>query len=385
MKKTILFVHQSAEMYGSDKVLLALVAGLDTNQYYPIVLLPTTGPLELELKEVGVECHVLSITRLSRATLSFLGLLNLPFSLIRSVKAFDLALKGKKIDLVHSNTLAVLSGLAWARWHRVPHVWHVHEIILRPKIVRKIYARLLSWFADCVVCISHATEANLLQDNPKLSNKIRVVWNGLTRQTGVDVEAVHIYRANLGIRDDEVLIALVGRINRWKGQGLLVQAVEQLWHQGVHNLKIVIVGSAPDGQSHFLDDLQKTINDSPARQCFILQKFTSDVWTVWDACDIAVIPSTEPEPFGMVALEAMVSKKPVVAANHGGLAEIVIDNETGFLVPPVNAAELANAIKRLAQDASLRQKMGQDGYLRYLQEFTLERYVDNMSKVYNLL
>jgi glycosyltransferase involved in cell wall biosynthesis len=382
MSKNILFVHQSAEMYGSDKVLLALVAGLNHDLYYPIVLLPISGPLELEMNAAGIECHVLPISRLSRATLSVQGMLGLPISLIRSVCAFNSVLKGRKIDLVHSNTLAVLSGMVWARLHRVPHVWHVHEIILRPQIVRKIYAWLLGWFADGVICISHATETNLLQDNPKLANKIHVVWNGLLRNKEKDAEAVRRYRNDLDIQNDEILIALVGRINRWKGQGILVKAVEQLWQQGFRNLKVVIVGSAPEGQAHFLDTLQDVINASPAKQCFVLQTFTSDVWTVWDACDIAVIPSTEPEPFGMVALEAMAAAKPVIAANHGGLAEIVVDNETGFLVGPEDVLELANAIKHLAVDAPLRQQMGKAGQLRYLNEFTLDRYVYNISNFY---
>ena len=382
MKKTILFVHQSAEMYGSDKVLLALVSGLDSNTYYPIVLLPAHGPLASELHAARIEYHILPISRLSRATLSLRGLIDLPISLIRSVKAFNRVLKDRKVDLVHSNTLAVLSGMVWARWHSVPHVWHVHEIILRPQIVRKIYTWLLSEFADGIICISRATEANLLQDKPELANKIQLVWNGLLRQNEVDTEAVSQYKNDLGLQHDEILIALVGRINRWKGQVLLVEAIGLLWEQGVRNLKVVIVGSAPDGQSHFLDTLQNAIDASPAKSCFVLQTFTANVWTVWDACDIAAIPSTEPEPFGMVALEAIASAKPVIAANHGGLAEIVINNETGFLVPPVDALALANAIKNLAVNADLRKQMGIAGQLRYHNEFTLDRYIDKMSKAY---
>jgi glycosyltransferase involved in cell wall biosynthesis len=103
---------------------------------------------------------------------------------------------------------------------------------------------------------------------------------------------------------------------------------------------------------------------------------------VWDASDIAVIPSTEPEPFGMVALEAMAAVKPVIAANHGGLAEIVVEGETGFLVTPGSAIELAEAIKLLVADAPLRKRMGVAGELRYSKKFTLDRYVENMVRVY---
>lgn len=378
----ILFVHQSADLYGSDRVLLALVAKLDRNRYHPIVFLPVDGPLAVEFAGLGIECHVLPISRLSRATLSLRGLLGLPVSLIQSIRAFDRVLKGRHIDLVHSNTLAVLSGAIWARWYRVPHVWHVHEIILHPKFVRKVYAVLLSWFADRIICVSHATKENLLQDNSALASKIQVVWNGLTRDSSMDADAVRQYRKQLSMQEGDILVALLGRINRLKGQRLLVDAAGILWQQGVRNLRFVIVGSVVPGQEHFLSALQLAIGESPAKQCFVLQPFTHDVWLVLDACDIAVIPSIDPESFGMVALEAMAASKPVIAANHGGLAEIVMDGKTGFLVPPSNALALADAIKHLAADAHLRQQMGEAGQLRYLSEFTLDRHVANMTKVY---
>lgn len=382
MKKIILFVHQSADLYGSDRVLLALVSKLDREKYHPIVLLPLDGPLVTELAIADIEYHVLPITCLSRATLSFLGLLCLPANLIKSIRAINHALKGRHIDLVHSNTLAVLSGAIWARYYRVRHVWHVHEIILQPKWVRKVYALLLSWFADCIICISQATKVNLLQDKPALDNKIQVVWNGFARGVNMDVDAVRQYRHSIDVRDDEVLVALVGRINRWKGQNLLVEAAELLWQQDIRQVKFLIVGSAPDGQQNFLQTLQQNISESPAKQRFVLKSFTQDITLVWDACDIAVIPSTEPEPFGMVALEAMAASKPVIAANHGGLSEIVLQGETGLLVSPCDTLALALAIKQLAADNNLRRQMGESGLLRYRSEYTLDRHVENMSRIY---
>lgn len=383
MKKTILYVHQSADLYGSDRVLLALVSKLDKEKFLPIVLLPVDGPLRNELEAAGIECHVIVITRLARATLTVRGLLRLPNDLFHSLRAISGVLKGRKVDLVHSNTLAVLSGPLWARWHRVPHVWHVHEIIVKPVFVRKAYSYLLNWFADCIICVSHATKANLVQDQPALAKKIEVVWNGLERSSAVDAHAVRIYREQLKVGEGDVLVALVGRINRWKGQTLLVEAASLLWEQKVRNIRYLFVGSAPDGQGHFLEELQHGINQSPAQAVFTVQGFTNSLSTVWDACDIAVIPSTEPEPFGMVALEAMAAAKPIVAANHGGLAEILITDETGFLVAPNNVFELAVAIKQLAADAQLRKKMGDAGQTRYSEEFTLNRYVENMTKIYN--
>lgn len=382
MIKNILYVHQSADLYGSDRVLLALVSKLDKKRFFPIVLLPVDGPLRNELEAAGVECHVVTITRLARATLSVRGLFRLPFDLIKSLRAISGVVRGRKINLVHTNTLAVLSAPLWARLHRVPHIWHVHEIIAHPIFVRKAYANLLSWFADCIICVSQATKDNLTQDKAALAKKIKVVWNGLEHLPPVDFDVIARYRKQLMIADNEVLVTLVGRINRWKGQGLLIEAATLLWQKGVRNIRYLFVGSAPDGQEHFLAALNTDINSSPAKTAFILQGFTPNLCTVWNASDIAAIPSTEPEPFGMVALEAMASAKPVIAANHGGLKEIIVNGETGLLFEPNSPLALADAINRLVNDSQLRASMGKAGALRYNQEFTLSRYVENISVVY---
>jgi len=205
----------------------------------------------------------------------------------------------------------------------------VHEIIINPKFVRKAYVFLLSWFADHIICVSQATKANLVQDMPGLANKIKVVWNGLERTSPVDRNQVVAYRKQLAVAESDVLIVLVGRINRLKGQVILVEAASLLWQQGVRNIRYLLVGSPPHGQEHFLSTLQLAIEKSPAKSAFILQGFTNNLWTVWDACDVAVIPSTEPESFGLVAIEAMAAAKPVIASNHGGLTEIIVAGETG--------------------------------------------------------
>lgn len=381
----ILYIHQSAELYGSDKVLLELVGGLDRAKYEAIVLLPTDGPLVAALTAAGVECKIVPITRLSRATLSWRGLLGLPGNLIRSFREINRALNGRHVDVVHSNTLAVLSGGLWARWYRVPHVWHVHEIILHPNFVRKFYALLLWWLADRIICISDATKENLLKDKPALGTKIQVVWNGLERNAETDKNAVRKIRASVAARDDEVIVALVGRINRWKGQLLLVEAAGILWQQGICNIKYLIVGSAPEGQEHFWFALEEAISLSPARESFKQHTFTTDVWSVWDASDIAVIPSTEPEPFGMVALEAMMASKPVIAANHGGLSEIVLNEKTGLLIPPGDAHALALALLRLVKNENERIAFGEAGRQRVVDMFSLEVQIAKVCKVYESL
>lgn len=380
--RNILFVHPSADMYGSDKVLLSLVEGLDRRRYRPIVMLPCHGPLLVALKGAGVRCHIVPMGRVSRATLSLAGAFQLPGATWRSVRAISKAVASEQMHLVHSNTLAVLSGAIWSRLKGVPHAWHVHEIIERPGFVRKVYAWLLRLFATRVICNSHATMAPLLQDQPSLGNKTVVVWNGIQRQQSADPGKSEVFRKQIGVTDTDVLVALVGRINRWKGQDLLVESAELLERRGVANVRYVLVGSPPPGQEHFLKSLKIRIEGSMVRSKVTVMPFTSEIWTIWDACDIACIPSIEPEPFGMVALEAMTARKPVIAANHGGLAEIVVHDRTGLLFEPNSAEDLARAIESLVDNRSKRIAMGESGAHRAADLFSVKAYVSGISRVY---
>ena len=378
----VLFVHQSAEMYGSDKVLLSLVEGLDLDRFRPVVLLPSEGPLTNALRAAAITVHVLPLIKIGRSTLSFRGLVRLPLDIWRSMRAMNKALNGTSIALVHSNTLAVLSGAIWAKLRRIPHVWHVHEMIVSPRPVKLMFPILLRLLADKVPCNSNATMQLLLESQPALQKKCVTIWNGMDRNSESDTESTRLFREQLKISPEEVLVVLMGRINRWKGQKLLVKAAGKVSDSGLSNVRYLIVGSVPPGQEHFQEELDHAIAESGIADHIAVMNFQEDIWPIWDAADIAVVPSTEPEPFGMVALEAMAAGKPVIAAAHGGLTDIVLDGVTGILVLPSDADALAGAIAFLVKDRQAREEMGKAGLTRLGELFSLKQYVDGFEKLY---
>lgn len=361
--ENMLFVHQSSDLYGSDKVLLDLVVRNRTAGGHPIVLLPGPGPLADALRQHDIEVHSTPLCLLGRASLSPSGLLALPLTLWRSLRRLDRLLAGKRIDRVHSNTLAVLSGAFWARRHHLPHDWHVHEIIEQPVVARKFLAWLTEKMSDRVICVSQAVRQNLLRDRPGLADKATVRWNTLTRPVAPDAQAAQQFRQEQHIQPHEVLITLAGRFNRWKGQHLLLDAAERLLPRHLP-VKYLLLGSPPSGQPQFETSLRQRIAATPLKEQVIMLPFDHEIWEIWDASDIVVVPSTEPEPFGLVAIEAMAAGKPVVAADHGGLAEIVLHQETGLLFSPGNAAELADALHRLIISPQDRAHMGAAGKQR---------------------
>ena len=221
VKETVLFIHQSAEMYGSDKVLLYLAQGLQSGGIFrPLVVLPEDGPLREALMAAGIEVHIAEVAKISRSVMKPTGLFRLSWAVLRCMRSLDRIVGNRQISLVHSNTLAVLSGAVWALLRRKPHLWHVHEIILSPKLVSKGYPWLVRLFSDYVMSNSTLTERWLLSEQPSLAPCSVVVFNGLPQVAKPSEDAIHAFRTLVGAVERDVIITLAGRINRWKGQGV---------------------------------------------------------------------------------------------------------------------------------------------------------------------
>jgi glycosyltransferase involved in cell wall biosynthesis len=195
-----------------------------------------------------------------------------------------------------------------------------------------------------------------------------------------DKEKKETIRKSVFKSENEIILALVGRISRWKGQMLLLETFSELIKTN-QNIKLVYVGSAPPNQEHFLDILKKKITELNLVKNVEIIPFQENINQLWQSIDIAVVPSTEPEPFGMVAIEAMMAKKPVVAANHGGLMEIVVNNETGFLVEPNNITVLKEALEKVISNPELRVVLGENGFQRAKEKFSIQNYVQKIEDI----
>ncbi|WP_417070253.1 glycosyltransferase family 4 protein [Niveibacterium terrae] len=382
--KNILIVHQSAELYGSDRVLIQLAEGLNAREeFHPIVVLPESGPLLIELRRIGVEVHVAEVAKLSRAAFSPRGVLGLLGKARRGLRQLDALVAGRAISVVHSNTIAVLAGALWARLRRVPHVWHVHEIIRSPSLVRRLFPFLIRLLSDFVISNSTQTEAWLLGEQPRLKKRSRVVFNGLPSLAEPERGRSEVFRETVGADADTLIVTLAGRINRWKGQSVLIEAAGILLRTDLASrLRYVIVGSAAPGLEDLPEQLRQRAQELGVGNVVVFRPFIEDVWPVWFGSDIAVVPSIEPEPFGMVAIEAMAAGLPVVAAGHGGLLDIIEEGASGLLVTPGSAEDLARAIARLARDARLRRTLGEAGRERQKEKFSATSYVEGIENVY---
>lgn len=383
--KRILYVHQSAELYGSDKVLQFLVTGLaELGEFAPVVVLPEMGPLFDVLSGSGIEVHIADVAKISRSVLSLSGIASLILTLLGSYPAIQRIVAGRRIDLVHSNTLAVLAGAYWAWRRNIPHVWHVHELIQSPRLVSTWLPRIASMLSKRVIANSRQTLEWLVGAAPSLKGKSAVVFNGLPPSPAPTLPAVEAFRQRVGAGEGELVISLVGRINRWKGHRLVVAAAELLQQSGrLEGLRFAFVGSPAPGLEFLADELEADIKARGLKAHFSLIQFVDDVWPVWHGTDIGLVPSTDPEPFGMVAIEAMSVGVPVVVAGHGGLLDIVEQDKSGLVFAPGNAESLADAIWRLVSDAALRARLGDSGRCRQEKAFSLAAQLKDTAAVYN--
>lgn len=369
-KRCILVVHHDADLYGADKSLLRTLRALKANYMEPVLAVPHQGPLVDMLRAEGVQVHIGPVVKLTRQVMKPLAMPGVVKDMIASLRFLSKIVKGRRVSLVYSNSGAVVGGGLWALLHRVPHLWHVREIVVSPKIAARGFPRMFRLLGGWCVCNSHATRNWIVEESPALAARSSVVWNGLEPVRFPASDVVASFREKLGIGSGEVVATLVGRINRWKGQDVLIQAAARLAERGAPGIRILIVGDVADGQHHFREAMFKQIRDAGLEKVVLWHPFTPDVDTVWAASDIAVVPSVWPEPFGRVAIEAMAHSLPVVATRHGGLTEIVEDRVTGLFVAPGNAEELAAALSRLAGNRELRKALGTAGRVRQLAHFS---------------
>lgn len=386
LPRTILYVHASDEMYGADRILLQIVERLDRQRFRPIVVLPNDIPypglLSEALSERQIEFVHLELAVLRRQYLTPLGALAFLWRLLVSTFALIRLIRQESVDLVHSNTTAVIPGAFAARLTKTPHLWHVHEIIMNPRFLWRLTSWLLPRLSNQVVAVSGATRDHLCAGDRRNEQKAIVIHNSIdiSRFAGSEGLGRHV-RREWGIAPEQPLVGMLGRISHWKGQDYFLQ-VASLVARDHPEARFAIVGGIFPGQEERIEELKDQALRLGLSSSVIFSDFRSDVPAALDAYDVFVLPSTLPDPFPTVILEAMAAGKPVVANAHGGSVEMVDHQVTGFLVDPGQPDTMALAIKHLIQNVEQRRDMGQRGRGRLESLFSMESFIEKWVTLY---
>ncbi len=319
----------------------------------------------------------------------------------------DLAMAGDcgGADLVHSHTwYANFGGHVASLLHGIPHVISAHSLEpLRPWKAEQLGGgyRLSSWVertayeaADAVIAVSAGMRADILRSYPGIDpDAVRVVHNGIdseTWQRSRDADRVR----SLGVEPDQRSVIFVGRITRQKGLPYLLKAVAEL----PPDVQIVLLAGAPDTPEiqAEVEALITGLRQSRAGVVWIPEMLKrADVVALLSAATVFACPSVY-EPLGIVNLEAMACELPVVATATGGIPEVVVDGETGWLVPieqvqdgtgtPVDegrfVADLAGALNAAVSDRGRADRFGLAGRQRVVESFSWATIGERTMQVY---
>lgn len=349
----LLIVHSSSDRYGSDLACLRIATAAAGDGWLVEVLVPSAGPLVDDLRAQGVTVSVLDPIVLRGADLSGLRALVLPMRWGRNALALRAFMRARpSFDVVHSNCAPTLGGALIARWSRARHVWYVHEVFTS-SWQRRIFDRLLRRSADIVLACS----ATVLDQFPGVAADGigRVVYTGVEVPVGVGT------REPLG--NGVPVVVCVGRLNSWKGQEVLVDAIARLRARGIE-VRAELVGSVFRKKRHFEERLRAQVDELGLTGQVAFLGERRDALEIVGRADIAVAPSTRPEPFGMALVEAMALGRPVVASAAGGPAEVVTDGLDGLLVPPRDPVALADALQRLIESPEFARALGTHAKIR---------------------
>ena len=371
-------------------MLLTLLGELDRREVRPYVVLSSDvddGDFRLvealRVMRVPTLQYPLAVFRRSKY-MNPRGALYMAGALARSTRLLVRLIRKYNIGIVQSNTSTVLSGAVAARLAGVPHIWHVHEIF-RPSDAR-VFPALLDALADRVVAISGATAKSLLEYRPRLAKKLVTIKNGIDPAPFRDVTLVEVeeVRQELGIGPGEAVVGMVGRIGMWKGEGNFVQ-VARLVAEREPKAKFVIAGGTFDRRDHLLDELHERLRVEGLEGRVIVTGLRTDVHRLMNLFDVLVHLPDRPEPFGLVVVEAMAARKPVVAWDMGALPELVTHDETGWVVPFGDIKAASERVDALLGDPQARANMGEMGSRRVKREFTAARYAEQFVSIYREL
>lgn len=373
----ILILGASSDLYGGSKILAIVANILQEGKHKPIVVVSEHGELIGELNRLGVEVRIIRLGILRRKYFSVPGILN-RIKVNRSAwKALGKLIDEEKIDIVYSNTTGVLIGAFLAKKKNIKHIWHIHEIITKPKTFTRILGRLVNKYADNVIVVSDAVK-NHWKEYINTTN-INRIYNGI--DTSIYTRSEGLLRKELNLKETDLLIGMIGRVNHWKGQDFFIDIARQILNHEP-DTKFIIAGDAYPGNEHLVDKMLDRLNNELPPQSVFYIGYRTDIPSILKSIDIFVLPSILPDPFPTVILEAMASSKPVVATNHGGALEMVAHMETGIIIPHDNVEESAGEILKLIRNREKVAAMGELGNIRINTLFSLEKFRESILKLF---
>lgn len=328
-----------------------MLRSLPPDEFECHVAVPDDPPLRAELEAAGVTVHVVPMRRISTShgVAQWLGY---AFGWPVAVRRLRKIARALEVDVVHTNSLNSWYGWAVARRTRLPHVWHAREIVVQSRAALKVERFLAKRYATKVIAMSQAIADQLDPTNV-------VVIHESADPAEYRPDRAGRFRRRVGIPDDAPLAGSAGRIDTWKGVDVLLDAWPAV-KERVPDAHLVVAGGPVTGKDDYFATLAGRAAALPDVHWLGMR---DDIPDVFADLDVFVLPSTEPEPYGLVAVEALASGARVVATDAGGPPEILATSRPGAgrLVTPRDTEALTEGVA-----AELEQSLPTSTTLRHV-------------------
>ena len=373
----VLIVDHTSGLGGAEFSLEALVTAMPPERCSYTVALPEPGPLVERLRAQGVTVTLIPLeswrwwVNTPKHILKFF--LTLPLQVLSLLRWLRF-LYALHPDLVHFNINRVVEPVLAAWLLRIPSVMHFRDI---PSRMSQRF--ILGWgafyaimnLAGYSIANSMATEQDI---QPRVRRPVRMIPNGLDLEK---FDRAAEERESEPVPADSLKVAMVALLVPWKNHPAFLQLAQHICEKR-SDVLFLIAGS---GQADYTVKLKQLAHNLGVAEKVKFLGHVNNVPALLRHVDL-LIHTTDREPFGRVFIEAMAAYRPVVAFDSGGAAEIVVDGETGVLVPPGDLEAMAAAVCRLLDDSELRQRMGEAGRRRVEGRYAIQRHVDAVLQVY---
>ena len=345
----ILLLHSSSDLYGASKIFLQTAQILKAQGHTCHVVVSSAGPLVDKLKQDNIPVTVINLGIIRRKYFTPLGILN---RINKWQKANDLLnkyIQQNNIELVYANTTAVLLGAYIAHKNKIKHVWHVHEIIEKPKFLFLAIQWIMKRYTSTIICVSKAVQNHWSKNAPSLLSKMQVIYNGIGP---VEKSTEASFRTQYQFPKEAIVLGMAGRVHYWKGQQYFLQIAEQLLKHSTESnqvkpLYFIITGDAFPGYEYLVAEMQDFIKKNNLGDRIFYTGFEDIMDKFYSSIDLLLLPSQLPDPLPTVVLEAMQYGIPVAATAQGGALEMIAENETGIFIPINNFQAAADKIFEL--------------------------------------
>ena len=318
--KKILIVHSSNDNYGASKILISIVEIFIKNGFDIYLILPNNGPLNNNeiIKKTNIKIIKLGVFR--KKYLSFFGLMNRLFFIIKSSFYIKNFIKKNHIDLVYTNTSTLISPSIAAKLSKIPSIFHIHEIPNRNPIYSRFITIFLNIFTREIICVSKSVYDFWIKKGLK-KDKVKIIYNGF-----------NIKKSKSKIlSNDKIVFTSISRIIPYKGHSLLIRIFDILCKKN-KNIHLQIIGDTLPEYQKYLNDLKIDIKKRGLDNKIKFLGFREDVKSILDKSNFFIHTPLSPDPLPTVIFEAIRCKTPVITNNLGGAYEILDQGNNGLII-----------------------------------------------------